>query len=105
MIMFDGKKVKRGRDVDLLGFEGDNTLNDRIAEKQIKERILKDSMEIISSVQKETKLIADAPEQLKAKVFNCLLSILMLFSDIIKGLKALRVKKTISLENLEKEMQ
>ena len=76
--MFDGKKVKRGGDVDLLGFEGDNTLNDRIAKKENKERILKDSVEIISSVQKETKLIADTPEQLilKAKVFNCLLSIL-----------------------------
>ena len=39
--MFDGKKVKRGGDVDLLGFEGDNTLNNRIAEKENNERILR----------------------------------------------------------------
>ena len=38
VIMFDGKKVKHGGDVDLLGFEGDKMLKDRIDEKENTEK-------------------------------------------------------------------
>ena len=59
VILFDGKKVERRGDVDLLGFEGDKTLKDRIDEKENKEKILRK----ISSLSKMITFIQNCDNQ------------------------------------------
>lgn len=75
VVMFDGKKVKRGGDVDLLGFEGDKTLKQRLEEKESKEKIVHDSVSLIGDVQRESNSVSDTPDALKPKILSCLISL------------------------------
>lgn len=71
--------MKWGGDVDLLGFEGDKTLKQRLEEKESKEKIVTDSVSLISNVQGETNSVLDMPDAIKPKLFSCLVSLFMLF--------------------------
>ena len=102
VIMFDGKKVKRGGDVDLLGFEDSDsmTLQERKAEKDLSLKTLNEAVCIIETAQKETNLIQNTSTELKEKVSKALLGLVILFSLTLQTLRSMKLKKELSLRKL-----
>ena len=102
VLMFDGKKVKRGGDVDLLGFEDSDsmTLQERKAEKDMSLNNLNEAVCIIEAAQRETELIQNTSAELKEKVSNALLGLVILFSLALQTLRTMKVKKELSLRKL-----
>ena len=59
--MFDGKKVKRGTDVDLLGFEKGMTLSQRQQKRDNDIAIIDALKDCIEKVKETTNQVSDTP--------------------------------------------
>lgn len=105
VIMFDGKKVKRGGDVDLLGHEDlkQKPLEKRLEERDKSIKILQQSIDTIEKVQKETNIISSTPDGSKDLVYTTLLGLILLFSATLQSLRTMKMKKNISLEKLKEK--
>jgi len=65
VLMLDGKKIKRGTDVDLLGFENGRTLKDKIDERDQRLETLQDSIDSVTKFQAESNVLNESPEYVK----------------------------------------
>ena len=98
VLMLDGKKMKRSTDVDL-GYEQGQTLKEKQGELKRKNDVLNSAFEILTEVEEEN--IANTSDSDKAKVFPILLSLVLLYSTILKELRTLKSKKEYSLFKLK----
>ena len=103
VLMLDGKKMKRGADVDLLGCETGETLSERRAQKIEHECVIERACEQISEIQNETNVVKDTPTERKPDIILTLTGILMLFSTILRKLRSLRKGKQYSLNKLKEQ--
>jgi hypothetical protein len=103
VLMFDGKKIKRGSDVNLLGFEKDKSLEEKQKERDRGLELVDKCNEIIASIQRVVTEVAETPEIYKKKVHDCLLKLLMLFSETIKDLRQMKLKTSKSLAKLKEK--
>ena len=101
--MLDGKKIKRGADVDLLGFETGQTLKQRQDERDKGLNILKETVAVVSRVQLTSDSIPDTTKDDKATVFNHFVSLILLLSVVLRGLRKIRVKKQCGLNKLKED--
>ncbi|XP_045178040.2 uncharacterized protein LOC123538138 [Mercenaria mercenaria] len=101
VLMLDGKKIKRGTDVDLLGFETDKTLKEREDERDRQLKVLDKSIIAITSAQEKTNEIQETPKEMKSSILTHLIGLLLLFSEVLRGLRKLRFKKQHSLSKLK----
>ena len=97
VLMLDGKKIKRGADVDLFGSETGQTLKQRQDERDKGLNILKETVAVVSRVQLNSDSIPDTTKDDKATVFNHLVSLMLFLSVVLRGLRKIRVKKQCGL--------
>ncbi|VDI69548.1 Hypothetical predicted protein [Mytilus galloprovincialis] len=100
VLMFDGKKVKRGVDVDLLGFEKDMTLQQSQEVRDQDIEALR-SLEItVNQIQETTNDVFLTPKDMKANVLNQLKATNIILSRHLHELRNLKCKKEYALNKL-----
>ena len=96
VLMFDGKKIKRGADADLLGFEQGETLKQRKEKHAIELKILNETLELLKERNRDTEDI-DETDPKKEDVYQHLQRCFRLFSDLLRNLRVFQISKDTAL--------
>ena len=100
VIMFDGKKVRTGGDVDLLGHERGPTVKERKSIRDQGLKLIEESMSLFRSIGDN---VDETDGENQRKVYSMLTELLRLFSETLKKLRFLKKDKDSYLQRLKEK--
>ena len=101
VLMFDGKKIKRGADADLLGFEDGESLKEREAIHRAELEAVDNAMAMFKEINTVTNDITETDDSATPHVFSHICQCLKLFSNKFHTLRVLKTSKNLSLQKLK----
>ena len=101
VLMFDGKKIKRGADADLLGFEDGQSLKEREAIHSAELETVDNAMLKFKEMNRVSNDIAYTDDTDRKIVLSHIHQCLKLFSDKFHSLRLLQTSKNLSFEKLK----
>lgn len=103
IIMFDGKKVKRGGDVDLLGFEDGPSLNERQNEHDFEMNKIAHLIRLTTEVSRCCRVVDRTPDHYWSAILKELKESFVVLSSNLKNLRLFKKKKNAALSKLKKQ--
>ena len=101
VIMFDGKKIRKGGDVDLLGFENGETLSQRKEAHKADMLKITNAIAVFKCVQSSSDLLSETIVEKKQIVYEHLKSCLDTVSQNLKAMRNKKVAKDSFLTRLK----
>ena len=103
VLMFDGKKIRKGTDVDLLGFEDGESLADKKTEHENDCELLAQATAIFKEAQSLFERLELTPGDYKERVFEQLTKCTTLFSKCIRNLRERKKSRDLQLLRLKEK--
>ena len=101
ILMFDGKKVRKGGDVDLLGFEDGASLEDKKREHAQEIEDIALAIKDMRIVSRTCKFLQDTSSESKDRIFEHVLKCFQIISVNLRKLRELLKTKSLMLRRLK----
>jgi hypothetical protein len=96
VLIFDGKKVREGGDVDVLGFENGPTISERESLIETERKIISDIIHLLTIVSRSCSTVSKTNPNYRSKILDKLESYHMVISSNIKNIRLISLKHRIS---------
>jgi hypothetical protein len=96
VLIFDGKKVREGGDVDVLGFENGPTIIERESLIETERKIISDIILLLTIVSRSCSTVSKTNPNYRSKILDKLESCHMVISSNIKNIRLISLKHRIS---------
>ncbi|KAH3864335.1 hypothetical protein DPMN_027352 [Dreissena polymorpha] len=104
VIMFDGKKIKRGTDIDLIGFESEPLVEKKLkfeAEKNAVDEVVQRAQSIIKCLESDCDVELETRNELNTGIHKCF----HLYSNTLLELKQLKKSKELAVHKYKDKIK